>query len=152
MPVELPLPGRIEVRDLHDGAQIAGTVGVAAELAVPVLLPVRPLQILGLGVTMRRRSCSNQSACRLLSRPATCTLSQRIWSFRSASRDSGSPSAGRVGAVVADNPRQGTQVPFAGRHPSCHQIPLPTVLRLRRLGIGRTPDGSDGAGLHTLGS
>jgi len=36
----MPLPVGVEIRDLHDTAQVAGPVGVAALLAVPVMLPV----------------------------------------------------------------------------------------------------------------
>ena len=52
--------------------------------------------------------------------------------------------------MVADDSGQGAQVPFAGRHRSCHQAPCPRYADRSGLGIGRTPDGSDGAGLRTL--
>src|SRR5215467_12329540 len=35
------------------------------------------------------------------------------------------PVGGEVLAVFADDSRQGAQVLFAGRHRSCHQVPLP---------------------------
>jgi hypothetical protein len=50
----MPLPGRIEIRDLDDAAQVAGPVGIAARLAVPVVLPVRRLQVLNHGVAAAR--------------------------------------------------------------------------------------------------
>ena len=99
---------------------------------------------------MRRRSCSNQSACRLLSRPATCTLSQRIWSFRSASRDSGSPSAGRSARwslTIPARVRRSRSLAVTG---AVIKSPYPRYSGCGGLGIGRTPDGSDGAGLPTL--
>ena len=42
----MPLPGRVEVCDCHDAAQVTAAVGVAARLAVPVMLPLRPVQVL----------------------------------------------------------------------------------------------------------
>jgi hypothetical protein len=35
----MPLPGRVEVRDLRDAAQVAGAVGIAAGVAGPVVVP-----------------------------------------------------------------------------------------------------------------
>ena len=119
------MPGRVEVRDLHDGAQIAGPVGVAAEFAVPVLLPVRPLQVLGprskgidaptiLLEPIRLPAAVQAGDLHLIAADLVFQVSQqRQWQ----------PLRRKVGAVVADNPRQGAHVPFAGRHPSCHQIP-----------------------------
>ena len=37
----VPLPGRVEIRDLDDTAQVAGALGITAGLAVPPVLPVR---------------------------------------------------------------------------------------------------------------
>jgi|SRR5690348_634886 len=91
----VPLPGRVEVRDLHDGAQVAGAVGVAAEFAVPVLLPVRSLQILGPRSIDAPSILLEPIRLPVAVQASDLRLSQRIWSFRSASRDSGSPSAGR---------------------------------------------------------
>src|SRR4029077_13566945 len=34
-----PLPGRVEIPDLDDAAQVTGPVGIAAQLAVPEVLP-----------------------------------------------------------------------------------------------------------------
>jgi len=99
---------------------------------------------------MRRLSCSNQSACRLLSMPATCTLSQRIWSFRSASRDSGSPSAGRSARwslTIPARVRRSRSLAVTG---AVIRSPYPQYAGCGGLCIGRTPDGSDGAGLRTL--
>ena len=38
----------------------------------------------------------------------------------------------QIGAVLADDPSQRAQVPFAGRHRSCHDTPPSKVLRSRR--------------------
>ena len=42
----VPLPRRVEVRDLYDAAQVPGAVGITERLAVPVVLPVRRFQVL----------------------------------------------------------------------------------------------------------
>src|SRR6516165_9576727 len=35
----VPLPRGVEIRDLHDAAQVAGALGIAAELALPMAGP-----------------------------------------------------------------------------------------------------------------
>src|SRR5215475_15915022 len=45
----MPLPGRVEVRDLDDAVQIAGPVGIAARLAAPVVFPVHRCRVFSHG-------------------------------------------------------------------------------------------------------
>ena len=114
------MPGRVEVRDLHDGAQVAGAVGVAADFAVPVLLPERPLHVLG------PRS-KGIDAPKILLEPIRLPVAVHASDlhliaadlvFQVSQQGQWQPLRREIGAVVADDPRQGVQVPFAGRHRS----------------------------------
>jgi hypothetical protein len=116
-----------------------------------MLIPVRPLQILGRG---------RNDAPKILPEPIRLPVAVQAGDlhliaadlvFQVSQQRQWQPLRREVGAVVADDPRQGAQVPFAGRHRSCHQVPLPQQYAgCGGLGIGRTPDSSDGAGLRTL--
>jgi hypothetical protein len=158
----VPLPGRVEVRNLHDAAQVASAVRITAGLAVPLVLPVHWLQVLRCTAPLRvsssptlcnRVSCRNHVSRRPLSWRSSEIPSQRTWPIRSASRDGGSPSSvGRSGRSSLTMPRQGTQVPLADRHRSCHGTPAQGNSGCAGLAIRRTSDGRFHARPQTLDS
>src|SRR6516225_6686081 len=94
--------------------------------------------------------CANHVSRRTLSKPQNVSSSQRIWSIRSVSSEGGSPSAGRSARwslTIPARVRKSRSLAVTG---AVIRSPPPRYADRSGLGIGRTPDGSDGDGQHTL--
>ena len=140
------MPGRVEVRDLHDTAQVSGPIGVTAWLAVPVdaaqctgslfLMP----GVVGIRDGLHEPSLLPLAVEALKGDGVAADLSHQL-----SQQGQRQPFAVRqVGTVLADDARQGAQVPFADRHRSCHDTPRPRYSGRAVLAIRRTSDGSNG--------
>ena len=120
----VPLPGRVEVPDRQDTAQVTSAVGIAQMLAVPVLFPLDPIQVL------RPRHIDNRDSLPEPNRPPPAVGSHEthdvaadlVLQIGQQGRRQPSP-VRQVGTVLADDGRQGAQVPFAGRYWSHHEAP-----------------------------
>ena len=140
----VPLPGRVEIRDLDDAAQVAGALGVAAR-AAPVVLPER--RDVKFGVV----GFDRQGLPEPVDLPAAvgaredheiaADQSEQVTEQRRRQ-----PLSRRFAAVIADDPRQGAQVPSAGCYrasSSRHPPPGPGYSGCGRQDIRRTADGRD---------
>src|SRR2546423_2816718 len=140
----VPLPGRVEIRDLHEATQIAGAVRVAARTA-PVVLPERRAVVLAVVVF---GGGELPEPVRLPA--AVVTLEEQViaadQSQQVTEQGRRHPVGGGLAAVIADDPRQGAQVPSAGCYRALHHasLPHPGYSGRGRQDIRRTSDSGHG--------
>jgi hypothetical protein len=121
------LPGRVEVGDLRHAAQVAAAVGVTAGRAVP---KVRPVHLVGGFVVALKvgRVFLPDPAGLLAGVEAKKRQNIAVDLTRQLGQQRRRQPLGReIAAVVADDPQQGAQIPFADRHRGCHAAPLPPL-------------------------
>src|ERR1043165_8279061 len=143
----VPLPGRVEVRDQHVATQVAGALGVAAG-AVPVVGPERRLVELGVvgfgrhGLPEPVHSLAAVGARE--DREIAADQSQQV--SEQGRRQPFGPVSRGFAAVIADDPRQGAQVPSAGCYRAVHHasLPYPGYSGRGRQDIRSTSDGGRG--------
>ena len=120
----VPLSRGVEIRDLHDAAQVAGALGIAAEPALPVAGPeARPLRRVPVPVLECLEFVVAWSRDRLQDRirlpPAVgavegdAVAADLVLQVGQQGRRQPFP-VRQIGAVLADDSRQGAQVPLAG--------------------------------------
>src|SRR5690348_13336811 len=147
----VPLPGRVEIRDQHVAAQVAGVLGVAAG-AVPVVGPERRLVELGV-VGFGRQGLPEP--VRLPAAVGAREDHQIAADQSQQVTEQGRyhPLGRGLAAVAADDRGQGAQVSSAGCYRAFqHAVlpPEPGYSGRSRPDIRRTSDGGHGLDLDTL--
>src|SRR6185312_7280684 len=121
----VPLPGRVEIRHLHVAAQVAGALGVAAG-AVPVVGPERRLVKFGV-VGFDRNGLPEPVHLPAAVGAAEDHEIAADQSEQVTEQRRRQPLGRGFAAVIADDPRQGAQVPSAGCYRASHHTILPPV-------------------------
>ena len=147
----MPLPGRVEIRDLDDAAQVTGPVWMTAHLTLPVELPVH-LRVRNHGLAAVLHELRGP---RLLPPAVEAREHDDIaadLAHQVGQQGRRKPLLSRhVGAVLTHDGRQSAQVPFAGCHRSCHRtFPGQPYSDRGDPGIRRTSDGGCRTSLSTL--
>src|SRR5690348_3490449 len=119
----VPLPGRVEIRDLDDAAQVAGALGVTAG-AVPVVRPERRLVKFGV-VGFGRNGLPEPVHLPAAVGAAEDHEIAADQSEQVTEQGRRQPLGRGFAAVIADDPRQGAQVPSAGCYRAFHHTAPP---------------------------
>ena len=130
----VPLPRGVEIRGFDDAAQVAGALGIAADLALPMAgpealperrVPVPVLKCLEFVVAWNRDRLQD----RIRLPPAVAPVEGDTFAAdlvlqvgQQGQRKALLP-VRQIGPVLTDDGRQGAQVPVADRHRSHHEAP-----------------------------